>query len=304
MMRSGETKHVDVFLSHSSANTIPARRIARSLERARLSVWFDRTNIRLGNLLRKELQQGITDSRVLVLLWSKAARHSSWVKAELLTAFHLNRFILPCLLDGTSLPQFLQSSVQLDLRRKGVTPLQELAREIRRAPQHTNELLPPMRRESAELLQAINEIYAIQEKELDSMGAEDMRATAQAHNEVANRLAQARKAWPFDHCLLNMAGYHAKNEYLIKHWGAIQAGQRPGDRLLDEAQRFFFDTLFVDPNDCSPLNGLGSVLILQHELDAAEFFVSRSIKLAKRKGIDYGAAKEDLALIRRYKRTG
>jgi hypothetical protein len=293
---------VDAFLSHSSDNTLPARRIARSLERAGLSVWFDRSDIRLGNLLRKELQQGITDSRVLVLLWSKAARHSPWVKAELLTAFHLNRFILPCLLDSTSLPQFLKSSVQLDLRRKGSTPVQELAREIRRAPQHTNELLPLMRHENTELLEAINGIYAIQEKELNSMGAEDMRAATRAHKEADKELAKARNAWPFDHCLLNMAGYHAKNEYLIKHWGAVQAGQRPKDRLLDRAQRLFFETLFVDPNDCSPLNGLGSILMLQHELDAAEFFVTRAIKLAKRAGIIYSAAKEDLASIRRYKR--
>lgn len=293
---------MDAFVSHSSVNTLPARRIARSLERAGLSVWFDRSNVRLGNLLRKELQQGITDSRVLVLLWSKAARNSPWVKAELLTAFHLNRFILPCLLDGAPLPQFLKNTVQLDLRRKGPTALQELAREIRRAPQHTNELLPLMRRESTELLKAIDEIYKIQEKELNSMGVEDMRAAVRSHREADKRLAKARKLWPWDHCLLNMAGYHAKNQYLIKHWGAIQAGQSPEDRLLDRAQRLFFETLFVDPNDCSPLNGLGSILMLQHELDAAEFFVTRAIKLAKRGGIDYGAAKEDLASIRRYKR--
>jgi hypothetical protein len=125
---------MDAFLSHSSVNTETARRIARSLAAADLNVWIDRSNLRVGSLLRSELQQAISRSRVFVLLWSRAARHSPWVKAELLTAFHSNRFILPCLLDGTSLPQFLMNSVQLDLRRKGPAPLQELAREIRRAP--------------------------------------------------------------------------------------------------------------------------------------------------------------------------
>jgi hypothetical protein len=43
-------------------------------------------------------------------------------------------------------------------------------------------------------------------------------------------------------------------------------------------------------------------LILQRELSAAEFFVTRALRLAKRKGLDYTAAKHDLALIRSYKR--
>jgi hypothetical protein len=36
---------------------------------------------------------------------------------------------------------------------------------------------------------------------------------------------------------------------------------------------------------------------MEHELDAAEFFVKRAISLAKRDGVDYAAAEHDLALI-------
>ena len=288
---------MDAFLSHSSANTVEARRIERALEAAGLSVWLDRSEIRLGVLLRKELQQAIWDSRVLVLLWSKAAGRSPWVAAEVLTGFHLDRFIIPCLLDSAPLPQFLDSAVQLDLRRKGRAPLQELARAVIGATRHRNEILPLMRGKDPKLERTVRALYVTQGEELDYMGSGDTRAATRAHGDLDKRLAKVRRAWPFDHVLLNMAGYHAKNEYLIKHWAAVQAGHRPKDRLLDRAQRFFFETLFVDPNDYSAINGLGSVLSLQHELDAAEFFVTRAISLAKQDGVDYSAAEQDLALV-------
>jgi hypothetical protein len=169
---------------------------------------------------------------------------------------HMDQFVVPCFLDGARLPQFLGSAVRLDLRRKGPAPSRELARAVREAPRHANELLPPMRSENPELGKTIRELAATQMKELESMGAGDMRAAARMHGDVDKRLAKARDAWPFEHMLLNIAGYHAKNEYMIKHWGAIQAGDTPKDLLLDRAQRFFFDTLFVDPNDSSAIINL------------------------------------------------
>ena len=47
------------------------------------------------------------------------------------------------------------------------------------------------------------------------------------------------------------------------------------DPLLLEAERLFFEALFVDPLERSALNGLGSILIYELELDAADFFVRR-----------------------------
>ena len=56
---------------------------------------------------------------------------------------------------------------------------------------------------------------------------------------IGARRAQARlrievdaatKAWPLDPVLVNLAGYHLKNEYMLKQWDAIQAGRGPRDR--------------------------------------------------------------------------
>ena len=124
------------------------------------------------------------------------------------------------------------------------------------------------------------------------------------HAVVDAAMKKAEKRWRLDLMILKLAGYHRKNAYMLKHWDAMQAGRSPKDVLLQRAERFFFEALFVNPIDYEALNGLGSILILERELDAAEFFVRRAIAAAKKKKIDYSEAKRDLALITYYKAHG
>ena len=77
----------DAFISYASADAARASRVERALTEGRLRVWRDRSKIRLGALLRDQLQAGIRESRVVVLLWSKTASRSRWVAAEILTAY-------------------------------------------------------------------------------------------------------------------------------------------------------------------------------------------------------------------------
>jgi hypothetical protein len=88
---------------------------------------------------------------------------------------------------------------------------------------------------------------------------------------------------------------------MFKYWGAIQAGRAPKDPLLVRSERYFFEALCVDPEDPSALNGLGSILMFERELDAAEFFQSRAIAIVKRSGGNYAAAEHDLDLILYFK---
>ena len=106
---------MDAFISHSSKNRAVAAKLESALEAEGLRVWLDDSEIRLGVLLREELQTSIQRSRVLLLLWSKPASASRWINAEWLMAFHLGRFIVPCTLDDTALPQCLGPSVFLNL---------------------------------------------------------------------------------------------------------------------------------------------------------------------------------------------
>src|SRR4030095_2926479 len=95
-----------------------------------------------------------------------------------------------------------------------------------------------------------------------------------------------------------------KNAYMLEHWDAIQAGRAPRDPLLDRSERRFFETLSIDPADPSALNGLGSILLFQRDLDASEFFIRAAIAAAKRRGrATYSDAERDLALVKRFRPT-
>jgi hypothetical protein len=146
---------VDAFISHSSRNHARAQRLESALEAEGLDVWLDDSEIRLGVLLGEELQSSIRRCRSLVLLWSRAASESRWVSSEWLMALHQDVFVLPCVLDETPLPQCLQNSVYLTLRRVDDRAVGRLARAIRDAEAGPTPVAPVMRSESGELREAI-----------------------------------------------------------------------------------------------------------------------------------------------------
>jgi TIR domain len=291
----------DAFLSHSSRDRDIARRLEAELEDAGLSIWLDDSEVRLGQLLGPELQQSVLDCGALVLLWSEAAAASRWVNSEWLMALLQERLILPCTLDATALPQCLGNTIRLDLRTTGAMASPLLQRAIRDAGGMATPLAPVIRSESDELRQVIRTIARGQEEMTGQLGR-SMQAAAELQRLLDDAMAQASARWPLDPMIVNLDGYHLKNAYMLLHWDAIQAGRAPEDELLARAERRFFETLWIDPLDPSALNGLGSILLFQRDLHAAEFFILAAIRSAEREGMDdYPAAQHDLALVRRYK---
>jgi TIR domain len=293
---------VDALISHSSKNRTVATRLEKALEGTGLRVWLDDSEIRLGVLLGKELQEAIRASRVLILLWSKDAATSRWVASEWVTAFHMNRFIVPTVLDDTPLPQCLQSSVFLPMRRVGTTVVERLSRAVREAPDGANPLAPLIRSEASEVKQTIAGIAGGQQAFGEQLLKRELDRAAELQVLLDDVMEKALQAWPLDPMIVNLAGYHLKNAYMLKHWDAIQAGRAPDDSLLAQAERRFFETLSINPIDPSALNGLGSILTFRRDLEAAEFFILTAIDQAKHQKLNYPAAEHDLALVRRYKR--
>lgn len=74
--------HLAAFISHASKDSRWASRLVDSLKADGLPPWIDHSDVRFGQLLRNELTSAIQASRVLVLVWSKAASASRWVIAE------------------------------------------------------------------------------------------------------------------------------------------------------------------------------------------------------------------------------
>ncbi|HWV95127.1 MAG TPA: toll/interleukin-1 receptor domain-containing protein, partial [Vicinamibacterales bacterium] len=70
----------DAFISHAGKDAAQAETIEAALGAKR--VWLDRSEIRLGALLGRELLSNLRASRALVLVWSKRAAQSPWVQSE------------------------------------------------------------------------------------------------------------------------------------------------------------------------------------------------------------------------------
>jgi hypothetical protein len=129
--------------------------------------------------------------------------------------------------------------------------------------------------------------------------ARRLDAAAEVQVLLDTAMAHAVERWPLDPMIVKLDGYHRKNAFLLTHWAAIQAGRGPTDDAgLRAAEWRFFETVGLDPTDPESLNGLGSVLLLERELDAAEFFVRAALAEAKARGWPgYPAAEHDLGEI-------
>jgi hypothetical protein len=295
--------NMDAFISHSSSNIRKARALRHALEDQNLQVWLDESQLGLGALLDRELQQNIRASKTVILLWSKAAQTSRWVNAEWLTAFHLGKHIIPCRLDKAPLPPCFRNNVFLDLKRLSAATVHKLAESVASAPVSGMQLPPVMRAETRQQSDEIQRLILGQRRVTDPLGADDVNAAATAQAELDPVTNQAAERWPYDLTVLGLCGYHEKNGYLVQHWNEIQSGVMPEESpSLRRAEQYFFRALSVDPNDLSAINGIGSVLLLEHELDAAEFFITTAIAKAQAQGAQYADAEEDLRLLRRYKK--
>jgi len=287
----------NVFISHSSATAAAAARIEQAFLTAGFDAWLDNSDLGFGVQLRPELNDAIRSSRVVVLVWSEPASRSRWVSAEILTAFHMDRFILPCVSDDTPLPQFFGHPVYLDLRTAGDDALARLVRAAETAPESANPVATVVASPSDELLRACDRLATGQERVNAALGKRRLAAAARAQQALDAPMAEAEARWRFDLTVLNLGGYHRKNAYMVKYWDQIQAGRPPRDPLLLEAERRFFEAALVDPKDLSAINGLASVLIYELELDIAAFFNDRALALAGKSGVTYDAAEQDKALI-------
>jgi hypothetical protein len=301
MPTHGDVERCPVFISHATEDLAIAQEAEAVLEASGFDPWLDRSDIRFGALLGRQLTRGIQASRAVVLLWSSAAAGSRWVASEVLQSFHAGRFIVPCVLDDAPLPQFLSRSVYLDLRRGSAEALEQLAEKLREVPGGRNDFHAIRSYRSGDLGAVIDAIRSRQVEILSCL-PEDLPGARHRQAELDPIMGAAEERWRYDPGILNLAGYHRKNAYMLSHWDEYCAGRFPADPVLGEAERLFLETLFVNPVDYNALNGLGNVLLFEGELDAAELFVRSAIDCAAERGLDFVEARNDLAVIQ--SRTG
>lgn len=111
----------DVFLSHNSEDKPKVRRLAERLKQAGLRVWLDEWNIKHGDMVTLKMDEGLEQSRVLLLCISPNALASGWVALERSTAIHRDpanegRRFIPLLLADCDLPDTLRRYKYVDFR--------------------------------------------------------------------------------------------------------------------------------------------------------------------------------------------
>ncbi len=127
----------DLFLSYSSKDKAIVRPLAERLRADGLRVWFDEWVLKPGDNLPKKLDDGLEESRVLVLCMSAHAFGSDWAQLESYTfrfrdPLNKERRFIPLRLDDApikgSLSQFLYLNWLLEDREQEYAKLLEACR--------------------------------------------------------------------------------------------------------------------------------------------------------------------------------
>ncbi|MBN8644056.1 MAG: toll/interleukin-1 receptor domain-containing protein [Planctomycetes bacterium] len=123
-----------VFVSHAHQDSAIAREIVKWVRARRVKVWFAPAHIETGAEWYREIGRGLDSCDWFLVLVSRSAARSLWVRREVESAAITDRFenrIIPILLDSTrpkALGWSLAAMQYIDLRGGSMVPLGALAK--------------------------------------------------------------------------------------------------------------------------------------------------------------------------------
>jgi WD40 repeat protein len=140
----------DIFLSYSSQDKQKVKQLAENLHDDGVCVWFDEWEIEPGDDIFSKMQEGISLSRILVLIMSPNAFGSDWVSLESNTVIfrdpmNKERRFIPVLIENCEIPDTIRRYKYIDLRKKDIDSyiqLLEICRAISKP--ETYETLPTL----------------------------------------------------------------------------------------------------------------------------------------------------------------
>src|SRR3954452_8438255 len=77
----------DVFISYARSDTLIAEALARNLRRIGVSTSSDEQYIPFAKNLEQRMRKVLDSATLVIVIWSKAASKSSWVRREVELAF-------------------------------------------------------------------------------------------------------------------------------------------------------------------------------------------------------------------------
>ena len=103
-----------IFISYAWENQPIAKRLQSDLKRDGVEVFVDYEKITGGDSLPERISAALDWCNTLILLWSTDSAESYYVRQEWTSAFHLQKRIIACVLDGTKLPALLSGNLYLN----------------------------------------------------------------------------------------------------------------------------------------------------------------------------------------------
>ncbi len=169
----------DVFLSHNAKDKPRVRRLAQRLKSAGLRVWFDEWTVRSGDIIALKVDEGLEQSRVLLMCVSRNALASGWVALERSTAIHRDpanddRRFVPLLLSDCDLPDTLRRYKYVDFRDEAEVAFAEILEVCRpEAAEALSLVQKPTRAKDKQRQERLREIEPLAVLERELLGHKD-----------------------------------------------------------------------------------------------------------------------------------
>jgi hypothetical protein len=116
-----KTSAYDVFISHASEDAVWCEKLVKRLQKYGLIVWFDKFQVRAGSSLSNAINDGIANSRRVVIVMTPDYFAKEWTQAEAVFAINQDpsgrrKIVIPILLKDCAVPPLLQSITYSDFR--------------------------------------------------------------------------------------------------------------------------------------------------------------------------------------------
>jgi TolB-like protein len=104
---------LDIFLSYSRKDLATAGKVAAALQAAGHDVWWDQA-LKSGEVYDQVTETALREARVVVVLWSKAAVASDWVRSEATVAMQRGA-LMPVMIEPCQRPVMFELRQSADL---------------------------------------------------------------------------------------------------------------------------------------------------------------------------------------------
>jgi hypothetical protein len=125
----------NVFIAHNSRDKEDAVRLAQALEFEDMAPRIDEWEVTPGDSFVKWMEKTLSESKFLILVWSKNAAESEWVKTEWSSVFprlvnDSTIKIIPIRLDDEPLPELLRDLVYVRFEENLLNPIKEIVKAV------------------------------------------------------------------------------------------------------------------------------------------------------------------------------